>query len=555
MNATHDPRQDAQDAARLLDALAGADGVFIVVSALGRITSAGGSAISLLTADGRSLVGRPLPAALRAAPGLEEALRDALDGNHGVTRCTVGETELEVRTAPLEDADGVVGAVAFAVAAPPAAPPAVPGPAPAGGPDAAADSGYAPLQGRENVHAALESAVRAAGRGHASALLHIRVDDLRLVNRALGRPAGEALLDDAAAALRVLFPFPVVISRVAAADFAVILEHLPGDPAAAAGEACERAVEALQGVVTLDEVEVPRTARGAIALIRHGDETPAELLQLAEDEALAQNAGRSAIAGSSVPSSDHAREDLRITARLPGAGERGELRLLYQPIYTFAGERVYGVEALLRWTDPDLGAVSPGRFIPIAEETGAIHALGAWVIEEMCRHATGWELEDREFQMHFNASASELQRPGYARDVLRLIARHRLAPSRFVLEVTESTAVLDPNRTFAVLAELRAAGMQIAIDDFGAGHSSLGRLKDLPADILKIDRGIIADVVISKESRAIVAAAVSLAGQLGMTTVAEGIETVEQHKILARAGCTHAQGFMLGGPSETVPRR
>jgi EAL domain-containing protein (putative c-di-GMP-specific phosphodiesterase class I) len=177
------------------------------------------------------------------------------------------------------------------------------------------------------------------------------------------------------------------------------------------------------------------------------------------------------------------------------------------------------------------------------------------VVEELCRHASGWALEGSGFQLHFNASVVELQHPHYAHDVLRRIARHKLEASRFVLEVTESDAVLDAARVSAVLDELRAAGMRVAIGDFGSGHASLTRLKDLPADMLKIGRGIIADVAVSREAKAIVATTVSLAGELGMDVVAEGIETNEQRAMLVSAGCAYGQGYIIGRPSEIVPGR
>lgn len=564
MSAALDMLRAAHRDADVLGALAGADGLFIVVDPLGRITNAVGPAISLLAPDGRPLDGRPIPAALRGAPDLEEALREALDGMSYVTRCTIAEAELDVRVAPLRDGDGdILGAVAFgseavAVVASPAPMPmetVAPEGAVPGEPSTVVHHGeQESLLGRATIEATLSSAVRVARRGIVSALLQVRIGDLRLINRGLGREAGDAVLHDTAVALRELFPRPAVICRIGPADFAVVLEHLHGDPSAEATAATEAAVQRLQSVVMIGSDEVRRVARATVTLIETGAESPEDLLQQADDEIARLDTGRTLLWTIEEKTGLRAREDLRMVARLPRAGERGELRLLYQPIYSLPDNGLYGVEALLRWSDPELGPISPGRFIPLAESSGAVHDLGDWVIDELCRHAMDWDLEGRQFQLHFNASALELGRPDYARDVLRRINRQGLSPSRFVLEVTESTAVLDARRTFAVLAELRAEGMNVAIDDFGAGHSSLSRLKDLPADIVKIDRGIVADVSTSKQAVAIVSAAVSLATELGMTTVAEGIETDEQNALIVKAGCTYGQGFMLGRPSETVPR-
>lgn len=543
-------------------------GLYLTVDAAGRITEAQGATIADLTADGRTAHGRPLAAALRQTPELEEALRDALDGQPGVIRCTIGDDELEIRVAPLFDEAGDLhGAVALGGTPPPSpAAPALadsthdahPTSAAAAPPPAAAAATVAEADefpGRQAIETALESAIRAAARGHDSGLLHVHLDELALVACGHGPEAAEAFLADAAAALREAFPRPAIIARVGTASFAVMLEYLHGNPVEAAAAAAEHAVEALNGIVTVDGAEVRRTARASAMLIQTGDERPAEVLQFLADETAAMRDGTARLASPAADRASDARTELRIRTRLPLAAERGELRLEYQPIRSFVEDRVYGVEAYLRWTDARLGPVSPGRFIPVAEELGTVHALGAWVIEELCRHASRWELDGRAFHLHFNASVAELQRPDYAHDILRTIARHDLEPSRFVLEVTESAAALDPLRAADQLAELRAAGMRVALGDFGSGDGSLTRLRDLPLDMLKFGRGLIADAALSREVRAILAGAVAIAADLGLETVAEGIETDEQRSLVVRAGCTHGQGYMLGRPSGEAPEQ
>jgi EAL domain-containing protein (putative c-di-GMP-specific phosphodiesterase class I) len=222
--------------------------------------------------------------------------------------------------------------------------------------------------------------------------------------------------------------------------------------------------------------------------------------------------------------------------------------LFYQPIYDLARSAPYGVEALLRWEEPERGMVSPGEFIPVAEQTGAIVQLGIWVLEELCRHARGWRAHGIALRLHFNVSALELRRCGFASSVLSIIRSQTLDPASFTLEVTESTAVLATDRALPAVHELRAAGMQIAIDDFGAGHSSLSRLNELPADMLKIDRALVAGLPASRTSKALVGAALDIARALDLGVVAEGIESDAQRRVVADAGCLLGQGFHLGRP-------
>ena len=401
----------------------------------------------------------------------------------------------------------------------------------------------------------LAGAMAHAAPGHAVALMRVRLLDLPLVTEVLGRAAGDELLGATETALRRALPQAAGINRVFGGDVCVVLTGLPGDGSAEARLAAARALESLAGTVEIGGEAVRHSAAIGIALApRHGD-CPAEILALAE-RAAREPAGSDAepIRVATLVRGDRL-DHLRLRTRLDGVAQRGELRLVYQPIFDLSRSVPYGVEALLRWEDPERGLLSPADFVPVAEETGAIVDLGAWVIEELCRHATGWRAQGFDLQLHFNVSAIELRRRGFASGLLSTVRRHGLPVTTFTLEITESTAVLEGDTALPALERLRAAGMQIAIDDFGAGHSSLSRINELPADMLKIDRALVAGLPESAASKALVTAALQIADALRMRTVAEGIESDRQRRFLAEAGCPLGQGFALGRPVSVDERR
>jgi EAL domain-containing protein (putative c-di-GMP-specific phosphodiesterase class I) len=205
-------------------------------------------------------------------------------------------------------------------------------------------------------------------------------------------------------------------------------------------------------------------------------------------------------------------------------------------------------EALVRWDDPSRGLVAPVEFVPFAEDTGLIDELGEWVLEALCRQRLAWQAEGLDPEVTFNVSPRELRRTVFAEHVSSRLATHGLDPARVTVEVTESAAMGDHGVTEPVLRDLAAAGFRVAIDDFGAGYSSLSRLRDLPVQLLKIDRSFLRDVPARPEATAVVVAILELARALSMEAVAEGVETPEQREFLVQRGCTLAQGFLLGRP-------
>jgi EAL domain-containing protein (putative c-di-GMP-specific phosphodiesterase class I) len=210
--------------------------------------------------------------------------------------------------------------------------------------------------------------------------------------------------------------------------------------------------------------------------------------------------------------------------------------------------QMIGVEALLRWPDPAGGLIPPGEFIPLAEEMGLIEAIGGWVVEEVCRQDRAWRAHGLELDIAFNLSPRQLWQEDIADRIIRPVLDAGVEPSRLTVEVTESTAMTNPDRTLGILQELHDRGLRLAIDDFGTGYSSLSRLRYLPVDVLKIDRSFVRGVDADPQNASLVSAMVALASNLGMTAVAEGIETEAEWRALTDRGCPTGQGFLFSRP-------
>jgi EAL domain-containing protein (putative c-di-GMP-specific phosphodiesterase class I) len=242
---------------------------------------------------------------------------------------------------------------------------------------------------------------------------------------------------------------------------------------------------------------------------------------------------------------------LDIENALQRAVERDELSLHYQPLLTLDDGRLVTLEALARWTMSDGTCVPPDEFIPIAEDTGLIIDIGTWVIDEGCRQLAAWTRSrelDTDVALAVNVSARQLTQPKFAAIVAAIIDRHGIAPERLVIEITESTVMRDPVTSVASLNELRALGVRISVDDFGTGYSSLGYLQRLPIDELKIDRAFVSPLSTGVRAASIVESVVTLGHALGLTVIAEGVESVEQQRRLQEIGCDVAQGFLFARP-------
>jgi diguanylate cyclase (GGDEF)-like protein len=398
----------------------------------------------------------------------------------------------------------------------------------------------------EHLELALARARRTAS---AVALLYVDLDDFKLVNDSLGHAAGDQLLCQIAMRLQDRRRETDLLARQSGDEFLLLLSDVKGDPVASAHTAAEGILQALSRPFTISGTDFhigasvgvgvfPRDANDAEELLRHAD---AAMYQ-------AKARGRNTVAIYSGEA-HQSRERLSLSTRLRRAIERDELVLHWQPIVDPRDGLLRKAEALVRWDDPSRGLVPPIEFIPFAEDTGLIDDVGEWVLEALCRQRLAWQAQGLDPQVTFNVSPRELRRTVFAEHLRSRLGAHGLDPSRVTVEVTESAAMGDFGVTEPVLRDLADAGFKVAIDDFGAGYSSLSRLRDLPVQMLKIDRSFLRDVPGRTEATAVVTAILELAAALGMETVAEGVESPAQREFLIERGCTYGQGFLLGRPA------
>jgi diguanylate cyclase (GGDEF)-like protein/PAS domain S-box-containing protein len=391
--------------------------------------------------------------------------------------------------------------------------------------------------------------VRARRSGEAVALLYFDLENFKLVNDSLGHNAGDEVLRETARRVSELVRGGDVLARQSGDEFLLLMHCAGVDVAASAARlAAERIATALERPFEVSGAEFHIGASIGVALFPEHAVDAESLLKRA-DAAMyqAKRTGSGSVAIYEQEEGD-ARARLSLTTRLRRAIGEGELRLHYQPIVSIADGRLTGVEALVRWEDPEHGLVPPADFIPIAEETGLIDPIGDWVVEELCAQATRWAARDLRPRLSFNLSPRQLRRTDLVSSIAERIVAHGLRPEQFCAELTETAVMSDAHRHRSLLDELHEAGLTIAIDDFGAGHSSLARLRDLPVQVLKVDRAFLDRVPDDRGSAAIVAAILALADALDMTTIVEGIETEQQLAFLREHRCPFGQGYLLGRP-------
>jgi predicted signal transduction protein with EAL and GGDEF domain len=335
------------------------------------------------------------------------------------------------------------------------------------------------------------------------------------------------------------------LARFGGDEFTILLEQVT---AAEATARAEQVIASLRAPFTLEGREVYLSASIGIAL---SEETRAAVepgaLEQQADIALyqAKAAGPGSIAVYGVGMENAAVARLALAADLHRALELGEFVVYYQPIVDLGTQAITGVEALVRWQQPERGLVSPAAFIPLAEETGLIVPLGLWVLEEACRQTHAWQADrpDTPLSVSVNLSPRQLAQPDLVGQVAAVLTRTGLAPERLRLEITESLVMRDPETALTTLDALSALGVRLAIDDFGTGYSSLSYLRRLPVDVVKIDRSFIAALVEDMGTQAIVRAVAELGHQLGMAITAEGVETAAQLALVQALHCDHAQGY------------
>jgi diguanylate cyclase (GGDEF)-like protein/PAS domain S-box-containing protein len=421
-----------------------------------------------------------------------------------------------------------------------------------------------PLTGLPNRLFLLQRLAELGGDGADRVLCHIGLDRFKDINDDHGHAAGDDVLGEFARRLRSVARAEDLVVRLGGDEFAV----LTGTPLTAAQSTAfaERVITAaaapfvVRGSVGREVVSLGASV-GVAGPERTAEETranPPDALLRRADLALtrAKALGRGRVAHyvddllADAATTDAARARHHLERRLRHAIEHGGLTLHYQPVVGLPSGQVTGVEALARWNDSDLGTVPPDAFIPIAEQTGLVVDLGRWVLDAACTEAAGWPTGPSGLapSVAVNVSPVQLAQRGFVDDVTAALAASRLAPERLCLEITETAAITDLAATAARLGELRRLGVQLALDDFGAGHSSLTLLRALPVQLVKIDRSFIERVTRDTADAILVRLVIEAAHSLGRRVCAEGVETAEQAQQLIAMGCDAAQGWLFGRP-------
>lgn len=384
-------------------------------------------------------------------------------------------------------------------------------------------------------------------RAVASALLYVDLDRFKDVNDTYGHRTGDAVLVEFAARLRSCTRQGDVIARVGGDEFVVLV------PTANEAQACalaDRIVDAAAAPFVVDGHVITIGASVGVAL-------PGQVgaPSLFSTDVLLNEADVAMYSAKSAGRGRWARLDSAgrvvgppLARRLRTALEDGRLELHYQPKTELRSGLVVEVEALCRWSEPDLGSIPPGTFIPLAEQIGLIVPLGAWVLEQACRQAREWLNAGRELGVAVNVSAVQLAREDFVIEVAEVLRRTGLPAGRLRLEITESAALTDPAAAIARLQRLADLGVLLSLDDFGTGYSSLSVLRSLPVHGLKIDKSFIDGVADGGADAAMVEMLVLLAHRLGLTVIAEGVERDEQLAVLRELGCDAVQGYLLGRP-------
>ncbi len=380
------------------------------------------------------------------------------------------------------------------------------------------------------------------------AVLFIDLDGFKVINDSFGHQIGDHVLAEAARRIWTVAGAANIVGRLGG-DEVVLLAAVDGPDDA--GALAERMLGDLREPIEIDNHALRISASIGIAIYPDDGNDQRTLLRNA-DAAMyhAKGSGRDASCFFTASMNSDVQAQLELAQDLRCALHQRQLELHYQAKFSAAETEVIGAEALLRWRHPRHGLLTPDQFLGLAEKTGMMLPIGNWVLDEACAQLARWHAAGhRHWTMAVNLSTTQFSHPGLMGTVHAAIERHGLDPCALTLEITESTAMLNMEKSLAILQRLAAMGVRIAIDDFGTGHSSLLYLKRLPASELKIDRGFVRDLTENGEDAAIISAIIALGRTLNLQIVAEGVETAAQQAILVKLGCHALQGYLLGRPA------
>ncbi|TWI02586.1 GAF domain-containing protein [Bradyrhizobium daqingense] len=405
------------------------------------------------------------------------------------------------------------------------------------------------LPNRETFNGLLREAIDTAQRhDHRFAVLFIDLDRFKVINDSLGHEAGDLLLLEVANRLRGALRASDVVARLGGDEFVVILDqcgeidvvqHIATGLLAALAEPMELAGHECHTTASIGIAMYPANGSDAQTLTKNADMA----MYLAKED------GKNGYRFFSKEVKTQSIERLSLESALRRALEREQFSLNYQPKIDMETGQITGVEALLRWTHPDLGNVSPAQFIPLAEETGLIVPIGRWVLNEACAQAMAWQRRGLlPLSMAVNLSPRQFADEHLLQDVDEALAASGMSPVLLQLEVTESMMMRNVGRALKVLDAIQSRGIRLAIDDFGTGYSSMSLMKHFPIDTIKIDRSFVRDLPQDSEDQAIAQAIISMGKALGMTVVAEGVENAEQEAFLRTHGCDEMQGYLISKP-------
>jgi diguanylate cyclase len=398
------------------------------------------------------------------------------------------------------------------------------------------------LPNRSQFNARVDQEIAALPPGKSLGVLCLDLDRFKEINDLFGHAAGDRTLQTVASRISALLDDRQMMARLGGDEFAILVPDITG---AAAGRLAESILEALRDPNDTPEITIatsigialsPDDAVDRQALLNHADVA----LYRAKQEGRGTYRFFEARMGAEVRDRRLLEHDLRL------AIARDELWLAYQPQLDIRTEKVVGFEALLRWKNPARGEISPGVFIPIAEEIGAILPIGDWVLKEACREAASWKTP---LKVAVNVSAVQLHNNAFAQQLHQTLIESGLPGKRLEIEITETALVRDLNRTLATLRQVKGLGVEIAMDDFGTGYSSLSNLRAFPFDRIKIDGSFIKSVHSNQQAATIVRAVLGLGKGLGLPVIAEGVETDEELRFLQEESCDEVQGFLLGRPA------